>query len=104
MNTRCKLGDLAVITRDVPCCLANVGHIVQITGGVYFNRIGQLAWGITPVNPKTYLVNSWDDEVVGVAADIGELEHPDEWMVPIRPEPNDDEIETLRDLELESQP
>jgi hypothetical protein len=92
---------MAIVTRDVPICSANVGHLVKVTGHLAINRIGQPTWGVVPVNPETYLVNNWDGEIEGFANEFGELDHPDEWLAPIRPEPEDDDVESSQDLNLE---
>lgn len=101
MKLRCKLGDLAMITRDVPSCTANIGKLAKITEGLETNRIGQRTWGIEPLNPSTYLVNDWDGNVIGVAQPGELLDHPDEWMVPIRPGTDDEDVYTDNELVLE---
>jgi hypothetical protein len=99
MTSRCKSGDLAVILHDVPSCTPNIGRVVQVHGPSAINLHGQLTWLIKPVTAEPYLLNDWNDEFAGfMAFDDNDIEHPDDWMMPIRPDPLDDDTEEPEDL------
>lgn len=93
MSTRCKSGDLAVILYDVPQCTANIGRIVEVSGPVAIDSNGRRTWLIQPVTPEPYLINTFHDDSVRFM-DYQEygIEHPDEWMMPIRLDPNDEDF------------
>ena len=84
--SHCKPGDLAMITHDVPSCSANIGRIVVVGGPPRINRHRQLTWLIQPVTSEPYMINDRDGEFVKFM-DYQEygIEHPDPWMMPIRP-------------------
>jgi hypothetical protein len=92
MKTRCKSGDLAVITRDVPSCTPNIGRIVAVSGPAAVDRWGHVTWLIQPVTPEPYMINDHLGRFVGFMK-FGEtgIEHPDDWMMPVRPgKPDED--------------
>ena len=84
MTTRCKPGDLAIITYDVPGCETNIGRLVTVRGPSAIDYKGQLTWLITPESDLPYVI---DNPSTGIFRymEEGELtiEHPDDWMVPI---------------------
>ncbi len=86
MNLRCKPGDIALVLYDEPGCEANIGRIVQVQGPINTNPRLQLpCWLIQPDVREPWMVGdpgafrsirvTWRDRV----------EHPDAWMVPLRP-------------------
>jgi len=90
---RCKPGDLAVILHDVPSCTMNIGRVVSVSGPSRIDPNGRLAWLVYPINPEEpYAVNNWDGSFSGFMG-LGDanLEQPDEWMMPIRPDEFDDD-------------
>jgi hypothetical protein len=91
MADRCKLGDIAIIIKDQPGCEANIGRVVHVGGPrVVFPRRGTV-WHIKPVTGSTMTYLDYDRTVaVGLATDI---EHEDDWLMPIRPEIDDKQIE-----------
>ena len=92
MSTRCKPGDLAIIRYDVPGCEANIGRIVLVRPPAAIDYKGQLTWLVTPVTPEPYIVdNPYTGEFRFMEFGESDLEHPDDWMIPIRPEEEDDE-------------
>lgn len=94
MPTRCKPGDLAVIRYDVPGCEANIGRIVLIRPPAAIDYKGQLTWLITPITPEPYIVdNPYTSEFRFMEYGESDIEHPDDWMIPIRPEDSEDEDE-----------
>lgn len=102
MSTRCKPGELAIITNDVPSCTPNIGRIVEVCGPPEFNRVGQVTWIIMPVTDEPYMVNDQDGHFVGFMdyQEIG-IEHPDEWLMPIKQETVDIDAQEHHDRELE---
>jgi hypothetical protein len=83
MHTRCKHGDLAIITKDEPGLGANLGRAVRVHGPKHDHPELGTVWEITPVSalPMGYLAApgtvSYDRQGVCVI-------HPDTWMVPVR--------------------
>ena len=84
MNARCRPGDLARITQDVPGCEGNTGRIVEISGPPEVNRQGQLTWLIRPLGAEPYLINNPDGSIEVMKPGETGLEHPDDWMDPVR--------------------
>ncbi len=98
MSTRCKPGDLAIIMYDVPQCTSNIGRLVEVRGPSAFNRRKQLTWLIQPVTPEPYLVNNrFNNSVRFMEYREGNIEHPDEWMLPIGAESADEAVEQRED-------
>lgn len=99
METRCKPGDLAMINHDVPGCEANVGRLVIVSGPPAIDYKGLLTWLIMPVTPEPYVI---DDPLTGVFRfmDYQEdgIEHPDDWMTPIRMQAEIDDLETIEEI------
>ena len=99
MKTRCKPGDLAIIISDVPQCADNIGRVVAISGPPTRDENGHITWLIQPVTPEPYLINNLHDESVRFMGwQESRIEHPDEWMMPIRPEDQRDEVEESEKL------
>jgi hypothetical protein len=85
MSTRCKPGDLAVILYDIPGCESNIGRIVAVRGPAAIDYKGQLTWLITPVTPEPYVIdNPATGEFRPMEPGETRIEHPDDWMLPIR--------------------
>lgn len=104
MNLRCKDGDVAVITWDYPECLSNIGRLVQVRGPV---RIcdGMPGWRICPVTPERYALREVDGSFITEHVTWeSRIDHPDGWMVPIRPqgEALSQAVEIPIDQEVES--
>jgi hypothetical protein len=100
---RCKPGDLAIITYDVPSCTPNIGRLVRVDGPPRVNDRGQTTWLIEPVTTEPYMIN---DDLTGefvAFLQYGEkgLEQPDHWMTPIRPGDLDDDADEQEDLTKE---
>ena len=94
MTDRCKLGDVAIIIRDNPGCEVNIGRAVRVHGPrQVFLRRGTV-WRVTPVAGTTMTYLDYDGTVaVGLAT---EIEHEDDWLMPIRPEADDDAIQLTK--------
>lgn len=98
MSTRCKPGDLAIIMYDVPQCASNIGRLVEVSGPSAFNRRQQITWLIQPVTPEPYLINNrFNGSVRFMAYREGDIEHPDEWMLPIGAESTEEAVEQRED-------
>jgi hypothetical protein len=93
---RCKPGDIAIIIKDQPGCEANIGRIVHVCGPrKVFTERGTV-WHIKPVTGSTMTYLDYDRTVaVGLATDI---EHEDDWLLPIRPEIDDKQVEQAEPL------
>ncbi len=91
MTIRCKPGDLAIIRYDVPGCESNIGRIVRVRPPAAIDYKGQLTWLITPVTPEPYIVDNPNTGEFRFM-EYGErlIEHPHDWMIPIRPEYEED--------------
>lgn len=97
MADRCKLGDIAIIIKDQPGCEANIGRVVHVCGPRKVFPERGTVWRIKPVTGSTMTYLDYDRTVaVGLATDI---EHEDHWLLPIRPEIDDKQIE-----QIEAQP
>jgi hypothetical protein len=60
VKLRCKDGDIAVITWDLPDCLENIGRLVQVRGPLKIED--EVAyWRIQPVTPQLYAFRELDD-------------------------------------------
>lgn len=83
---RCKPGDLALVIHDIPECVKNVGRLVRVRGPLKLNRMYQLqCWLIEPVSGTDWYVDYyWEVRWCKDAAHLN-LEHPDEWLMPLRP-------------------
>lgn len=83
--TRCKDGDLAVITWDHLGCLENIGRIVMVRGPVHQRDFGSY-WRIRPITEDLYVFVNLDNSI-GRERVVWQsrIEHPDAWMLPIRP-------------------
>jgi hypothetical protein len=101
---RCKPGDLAIITYDVPSCTANIGRVVQVSGPAAIDFNGRLTWLIQPVTLEPYMINDWDGEFARFM-DYQEstIEHPDTWMTPIRPDDLDEDTDQQEDVTREKE-
>jgi hypothetical protein len=101
VKLRCKDGDIAMITWDLPECLENIGRLVQVRGPVAING-GVPHWAISPVTPELYAFREIDDSLAYENVTwASRIEHPDEWMTPIQPE---QESPVSEESSLTSQP
>lgn len=85
MKLRCKDGDLAVITWDHPGCRQNIGRVVQVQGPVRDDGYGP-AWRIRPITESLYVFLDLDGSIGRESVTWeSRIDHPDAWMIPIRP-------------------
>lgn len=101
--TRCKPGDLAIITREEPGCEANIGRMVHVNGPLaLYRRSGQQTWLIMPVDDtEPWLVSNGKGGAYFMRYRDPTIEHPDDWMTPIRPDDLDEDIDEQEDLTRE---
>ena len=99
MTDRCKIGDVAIIIRDEVGCEANVGRMMHVMGPRKLSSVKGTMWCIRPVIGTTMTYIELDGTVdVGEAIDI---QHRDSWLLPIRPEPEDDAVDIPVELPIE---
>ena len=87
MELRCKDGDLAVIVGEMPGCEANIGRIVEVRGPAKLNhQCGLICWRIRTVTRKK-LINLYPSgELIAESVTWkSRTQHPDCWLIPIRP-------------------
>jgi hypothetical protein len=85
VKLRCKDGDIAVITWDLPDCLENIGRLVQVRGPLKIeDKVAY--WRIQPVTPQLYAFRELDDTLARDRVTwSSRIQHPDRWMIPIGP-------------------
>jgi hypothetical protein len=98
MNTRCKLGDLAIVIQEYPGCEDNVGRLVEITGHAHVNRYQQLTWLIQPVSLEPWLIIDIDGSLRFMRFKESGIEHPDAWMAPLPPHQQETDCEERQDV------
>lgn len=85
MKTRCRPGDLAIITRDEPGYEENIGRIVEVHGPARQDSVMGTSWLIVPVTRKPYAAMTRNGKLYAIEIKVSdEIEHPDAWMMPIR--------------------
>ena len=99
MSDRCKIGDMAIIIKDEVGCETNIGRMVTVMGPRVVSPVRGTIWRIKPVVGTTMAYVATDGTVdFGEATDI---EHRDDWLLPIRPEAEDRAIEVRVELPFE---
>jgi hypothetical protein len=95
MTLRCKPGDIAMITWDYDDCLENLGCLVEV-GRRLSMEDGMYVWRIRPITPELYALREANDSLTRESVTwASRVNHPDAWMVPIRPQqPGADAEET----------
>lgn len=85
---RCREGDLALIIREMPGCERNIGRTVIVQGPVEPDLDHGPTWLIEPVSPEPLAVYQDGGKAVwvGTVSFASLIEHPDEWLLPLRPE------------------
>lgn len=105
MQLRCKDGDLAVIVGEMLGCEANIGRIVEVRGPAKLNhQCGLICWRIRTVTRKK-LINLYPSgELIAESVTWkSRTEHPDCWLIPIRPPADDSNISEPTALEINRQ-
>lgn len=87
MHLRCKEGDLALVIHDEECCRDNIGKLVRVAGPMAFNHdLQKNCWLIQPVRRKPWgCVNAKGEAYRKVLTFASNVEHPDDWLLPIDP-------------------
>ncbi len=105
MELRCKDGDLAVIVGEMPGCESNIGRIVEVRGPAMLNhQCGLICWRIRTVTRKK-LINLYPSGEL-IAENVtwkSRTEHPDCWLIPIRPPAGDSNKSEPTALEINRQ-
>ena len=85
MTFRCKDGDLAIIVRETPECVDNLGRLVEVKGpsrwGIGYELV---CWQIRPVNAVPLMVDVDGIIVREVVGWESHVIHPDTWLMPIK--------------------
>jgi hypothetical protein len=98
MQLRCKDGDLAVVIHDEVSCVDNVGKLVRVAGPLCLNRhLGLSCWLIEPVRAQAWRVADrfGDAKSVKNVTFGRRIEHPDAWLMPIRPERSEADVKDV---------
>lgn len=94
---RCKEGDLAVVIREEPGCEINVGRTVTVSGPVKVHDQSGPTWLIQPTHAGEWAVfRRAAGSVVFEHPPLCMVEHPDRWLMPLRP-PESDEAATIQE-------
>lgn len=93
MQLRCKAGDLALVVFDTPPCASNVGRAVVVRGPVRIAVGRGPTWLVQPVTADPWAVERMSTGLVEFyVPPLDDVEHPDAWLLPIRPDlPSDTE-------------
>lgn len=98
MALKCKAGDLAMIIRDDVGYEANLGRMVKVGGPLKRNGRGMATWLIEPTERRLWAVGLPGKKPKFEIVRFRDMvEHPDRWLLPIRPLPGEaDETTTAR--------
>jgi hypothetical protein len=81
---RCKEGDLALVIHDEPGCQMNIGRTVVVSGPVEIHPQYGPSWLIQPTHQ-----GGWAVTMLGAVnierSPLCRVEHPDKWLLPLRP-------------------
>ena len=84
-TTRCRPGDLALVTGEDPGYEENLGRLVKVSGPLAMNPDLVLTWLIVPVSETPYAVMGFDGRKRSYRVQLQhKIEHPDVWLLPIR--------------------
>lgn len=94
MKLRCKPGDIALIIADEPGCEANIGRLVHVRGPLAPDfRTLLPTWLIKPVHKGPWMVGDYKGSAKPQNVFWkSRIQHPDNWMVPLRPPESDDSV------------
>ncbi len=91
MTTRCKNGDIAIVLRDSPGCEGNVGRLVEVRGPTSTNCYpGLVSWYIRQIGDHgLWFIAEADGRITQEKLTwSSRVFHPDAWLLPIRPAPD----------------
>lgn len=83
MKTRCKDGDLAIITKEEPGLEANIGRYLWIYGPMIQHPELGPVWEAAPVTTAPMAFLDTDGTVLFDRVQVCVI-HPDSWMVSVR--------------------
>lgn len=88
MKLHCKSGDLALVIHDEDMCRQNIGKLVRVAGPIGYNRrLKKQCWLIEPVKAELWqCVTTKVKHYQKFVTFASNLEHPDDWLLPIDPE------------------
>jgi len=88
MQLRCKPGDLALVIHDEEICRQNIGKLVRVAGPLGYNRrLKKMCWLIEPVKAEPWqCITRKDGHQQRIVTFANNMEHPDDWLLPIDPE------------------
>ena len=91
LDLRCREGDLALIIREELGCEANIGRVVKVGGPYNFDPRRGPVWLIEPAvaEPWPYLSAGGGYVITRPITFADRIEHPDAWLLPLRPEGDD---------------
>lgn len=93
MELRCREGDLALIIKEEPGCESNIGRVVTVLGPIIDRPGYGPTWLIEPVESEPWTIRTLSGEIwTGPVTFDSLIEHPDAWLLPLRP---GDEIDWL---------
>ena len=100
MKLRCREGNAALIIREEPGCECNIGRVVTVQGPFKLQTENGPTWLIEPESsePWTYATYFGDRVVIRTIRFADMIEHPDSWLLPLRPE---DELDWLAQNETQ---
>lgn len=94
MKLRCKDGDVALVVFDTIECASNIGRLVSVSGPIRVDRELGATWLIQPLTPQAWAMEDWHTkEAVYDRPPLRGAEHPDQWLLPLRPPP-EQEVES----------
>ena len=98
MKLRCREGEMALIIKEEPGCECNIGKAVTVHSPIRNCPDKGPVWLIQPVQPEFWAVREYRGQPVwiGVVTACDLVEHPDGWLLPLRPA---DELDWLAQKE-----
>ena len=101
MTERCKHGDIAIVIKEEPGCEQNLGRLVHVSGPSAHDLVNGLSWIIRPVcMEEPWLFIERDGTLQFMNLNDYDIEHPDAWLLPLKPQQSDEFVEETRELEI----
>jgi hypothetical protein len=98
MNTQCKTGDIAIITKEESGCERNIGKTVYVNESATIFDDAGACWYITPVQDGFWAFQEAGTLQVELEINPEYIVHPDAWMIPIDQMTEDDSMEENQSL------
>ena len=94
MKLRCKEGDVALVVFDTIECASNIGRLVTVSGPLRDDWGLGPTWLIEPMTADAWAVEKGSTgEIRFDTPPLTNVEHPDQWLLPLRLPP-DQEVES----------